>query len=153
MLTKNYVWYRTYRYWYLEFVQMVICRKKNCFFVPVLNIFFVNNLTSILISYRAYRTVPNMGMAFLFKKNLMYFIIILASSCVAGLECTGPAGVVLHFLAKLFEFCQKILIFIQHISFRLTNQLKKWKQVWQVKGLQIASTTLMFDSLLNVLHD
>ena len=51
--------------------------------------------------------------------------ITLASSGVAGLECTGPAGVVLHFLAKLFEFCQKILIFIQHISFRLTNQLKK----------------------------
>ena len=73
---------------------------------------------------------------FLLKLRLMIFLIflannsnerrVLASSGVAGLECTGPtAGVVLHFLAKLFEFCQKILIFIQHISFRLTNQLKK----------------------------
>ena len=46
---------------------------------------------------------------------------------VAGssLEFSCVAGLGLHFLAKLFEFCQKILIFLQHISFRLTNQLKK----------------------------
>ena len=114
--------------------------------------------------YQAFTSGPSTETVYLFANQnlflsgilfLLYIIdiiIMLASSSVAGLECTGPAGLVLHSLAKLYEFCPKILIFIQHISFQLTNQWKKWKQAWQVKGLQIASTTLMFDSLLNVLH-